>query len=65
MAKSHALPFSNSYISISKPLELLYSDVWGPTPILSTTGARYYVSFLDDLTNFLWLFPLKLKYDAL
>ena len=65
MAKSHALPFSNSHISVLKPLELLYSDVWGPSPILSTTGARYYISFLDDSTKFLWLFSLKLKSDAL
>ena len=46
-------------------LELLYSDVWGPIPIFSTTGARYYISFLDDSIKFLWLFPLKLKSDAL
>ena len=65
MAKSHALPFSHKHISASKPLELLYSDVWGPAPTISTTGARYYISFLDDSTKFLWLFPLKLKSDAL
>jgi histone deacetylase 1/2 len=65
MAKSHALPFSNSHIFVSKPLELLYSDVWGPAPILSTTYARYYIRFLDNSTKFLWLFPLKLKSDAL
>ena len=43
---------------------MLYSDVWGPAPVLSTTGARYYISFLDDATKYLWLFPLKLKSDA-
>ena len=65
IAKSHALPFSYSHISVSNPLELLYSAVWGPTPIFSTIGARYYISFLDDSTKFLWLFSLKLKFDAL
>ena len=53
------------HIFISKPLELLNLDIWGPTPILSIIGARYYISFLDDSTKFLWLFPLKLKFDAL
>ena len=65
MAKSHALPFTHSHVSVSNPLELLYSDVWGPAPILSTTGARYYISFFDDCTKFLWLFPLKQKSEAL
>ena len=45
-------------------LDLIYSDVWEPTHAISTTGARYYVSFLDDCTKFLWLFPIKLKSDV-
>lgn len=65
LAKSHTLPFKSLHVSVSKPLELLYSDVWGPTPILSTIGASYYISFLDDSTKFLCLFSLKLKSDAL
>lgn len=28
------------------------------------TGSRYYVSFLDDCTKFIWFFPLKLKSDV-
>ena len=58
------MPFKNVHVSILKPLELIYLDVWGPTPVLSTSSARYYISFLDDATKFLWFFPLKLKYDA-
>jgi histone deacetylase 1/2 len=64
LAKSHAIPFKHVHVSVLKPLELIYSDVWGPAPVLSTTGARYYISFLDDATKYLWLFPLKLKSDA-
>lgn len=64
LAKSHAMPFKNMHVSVLKPLELIYSDVWGPAPVLSTSGARYYISFLDDATKFLWLFPLKLKSDV-
>jgi histone deacetylase 1/2 len=64
LAKSHVMPFKHVHVFVLKPLELIYSDVWGPTPILSTTGARYYINFLDDATKYLWLFPLKLKSDA-
>jgi hypothetical protein len=64
LAKSHAMPFIKMHVAVSQPLELIYSDVWGPASTLSTSGARYYISFLDDATKFLWLFPLKLKSDA-
>jgi len=52
------------HMSISKPVKLIYSDVLGPTPLLSTSGVSYYISFLDVATKFLWLFHLKLKSDA-
>jgi hypothetical protein len=64
LAKSHAMPFTNMHVKVSKPLELIYSDVWGPTSTLSTSGAQYYINVLDDATKFLWLFPLKLKVEA-
>lgn len=64
LAKSHYLPFKLIHVSVSKPLELIYSDVWGPASLSSTSGAHYYISILNDATKFLWLFPLKLKSDA-
>ena len=64
MAKSHTLPFKLMHVFISKPLKLIYSEVSGPTPLLSTYGASYYISFLDVATKFLWLFHLKLKSGA-
>jgi histone deacetylase 1/2 len=60
------MPFKHVhvYVSVLKPLQLIYSDVWGLAPVLSTTGPCYYISFLNDATKYLWLFPFKLKYDA-
>lgn len=63
-AKSCSLPFSSRLHTSKFPLDLVYSDVWGPASTLSNSGCRYYVSFLDDCTKFLWLFPLKLKSDV-
>jgi hypothetical protein len=34
-----------------KPLELIFSDVWGPTPD-SVGRKKYYVSFIDDFSKF-------------
>ena len=64
MAKSHDLPFKTSTSISLHPLDLIYTDVWGPASVPSTTGARYYVSFMDDYSKFLWLFPIKLKFDV-
>ena len=37
--------------------------LWGPSPVLSSAGFKYYVLLIDDFTRFSWLFPIKLKSD--
>lgn len=59
--KSCKLPFKSSETVSTRPLELLHSDVCGPTPIPSVYGFIYYVLFVDDFSKFAWLFPLKSK----
>jgi hypothetical protein len=62
--KSHQLPFSIFENKSSAPLELVFSDVWGPSPILSTNGARFYVIFVDHFSKFTWLYPMACKSDV-
>ncbi|XP_073266434.1 uncharacterized protein [Populus alba] len=45
------------------PLELVFSDVWGPSLMLSTDGYRYFVIFVDAYTKYIWFFPLAAKSD--
>lgn len=61
--KSHQLPFYNSEHVIKAPLELIYSDVWGPAQT-SVSGHRFYVSFIDAYNRFTWLYLLKSKSDV-
>ena len=63
--KSHRLPFSSSESKSTFPLELIFSDVWGPSPVLSTSGNKYYVSFVDHYSRYVWLFPISNKSDVL
>jgi hypothetical protein len=47
----------------NNPLDLVFSDVWGPAPMLSSNGSCYYVSFLDNFSKFCWLYPISSKSD--
>jgi hypothetical protein len=42
------------------PLELVFLDIWGPAPS-SFGNHSYYVSFIDDLSKFTWIYLLKHK----
>jgi transposase InsO family protein len=41
--------------------ELTFSDVWGPSPVLSKTGAKYIIAFIDDATRWLTVYTMKSK----
>jgi histone deacetylase 1/2 len=62
-AKSHQLPYSVSTSVSTAPLQLIFSDVWGPAPT-SVGRHDYYVSFIDDYSKFTWIYLLKKKSDV-
>jgi transposase InsO family protein len=64
VSKSKKLPFPNSTRMSTQPLELIHSDVW-TSPILSSSGCKFYVLFIDDFSRFTWLYPLRHKSDVL
>lgn len=65
LGKSHDLPFVSKHLQSYCPLELIYTDLWVPSPVLSYQGYRYYVHFLDDFSKFVWIFPLRVKFDVM
>ena len=65
IGKFSQLPFSSHDITVTTPLELIYSNLWGPAPVVSVQGFRYYIIFVDAYTRYTWIYPLKLKFDAL
>lgn len=40
---------------------MIHSNVWGPTPVNSNGGSRFYVTFIDDHTRRVWVYCLKEK----
>ena len=48
LAKSHRISYSPSLNKISKPFEVIHSDVWSLAKVPSISGARYFVTFIDN-----------------
>ena len=48
--KQTALPFNNSVSHALSSFDLIHYDVWGPSPISTPGGSRYFVIFVDDFS---------------
>ncbi|PRQ37607.1 putative RNA-directed DNA polymerase [Rosa chinensis] len=64
LAKSHRISYSPSLHKSPVPFMKIHSDVWGPAKIPSLSGARYFVTFIDDCTRMTWVSFLKNKSDV-
>src|SRR6266702_2850332 len=45
--------------------EEVHSDVWGPSPVATKRGCRYFVTFTDDATRYTVTYILRTKAEAL
>jgi hypothetical protein len=48
----------------SERLELVHTDVWGPSQVSSLGGSCYYVTFIDDSTRKTWVYCIRQKIDV-
>ncbi|CAA7061321.1 unnamed protein product [Microthlaspi erraticum] len=61
MGKSHRLPFFSSESRVLHPLDRIQCDLWGPSPVVSSLGFKYYEVFVDDYSRYSWFYPMKTK----
>ena len=52
LGKQPALPFHNSESMSTGIFDLIHYDVWGPSPITSIGGSRYFVVLVDDYSRY-------------
>ena len=64
LEKIHRVPYLPSSSQKFVPFSLVHSDVWGPAPIATTSGYRWFVIFVDDCTRMTWLYLLKNKSEV-
>jgi hypothetical protein len=62
--KQARLPFKKESFKSSYALQLIHSDIWGPTKEASIGGNKYYVTFIDDYTRKTWICSMKNKSDV-
>lgn len=59
LGKHHRSSFpSHNDSCASTLLELVHSDIWGPSRIASRNGFKYFVTFVDDYSRLTWLYML-------
>nr|KAJ0189895.1 hypothetical protein LSAT_V11C800417220 [Lactuca sativa] len=59
IGKSTKLSLSSSNIKSNNILDLMFCDVWGPTPAVYADGHRYFLLCVDHFTKYMCFFPLK------
>jgi hypothetical protein len=59
LGKQTHLSFNKSDSFSSAPFDLVHSDIWGPAPISTEGGSRYFVIFIDDYSRYTWLYLLQ------
>lgn len=64
MKKMHKLPYNKIEFYCDKPLAILHLDVWGPAPVTSITGFKYYL-IVEEFSTCTLVYPLKNKSDVL
>ncbi|CAN0876377.1 Retrovirus-related Pol polyprotein from transposon TNT 1-94 [Linum grandiflorum] len=62
-AKTKKLSFSASTSQDYKPFDLIHTDLWGPSPVTSRLGFRYFVLLINQATRYTWVYMLHLKSD--
>lgn len=53
--------FMNTGTRATKKLEIVHSDVCGPIQVNSMSGAKYFLTFIDDFTRKVFVYVLKNK----
>ncbi|GJR17971.1 putative RNA-directed DNA polymerase [Tanacetum coccineum] len=64
LGKSSKLPLFESGFQSNNILDLVYCDVWGPAPLLSFEGHRYFMLCVDHHSRYMWIYHLAQKSDV-
>lgn len=64
LGKSKILSFPIVGSCETKCFDIIHSDVWGITPVISHAHYKYFVTFIDDYSQFTWIYFLCSKSEV-
>lgn len=44
-----------------KPFDLIHNDTWGPAPMTTSHGRRWFITFIDDCSHMTWIWLMSHK----
>ena len=63
-AKYKRTCYPSIYKRSTFPFMLIHTNVWGPSPVVSTSGYRWFVTFIDCYSRVTWLYLLRTKNEV-
>ncbi|KAL0539854.1 hypothetical protein IC582_024075 [Cucumis melo] len=63
-AKQHRVSFSSQLYKPTQPFTLIHSDVWGPSKVTTSSGKRWFVTFIHDHTHLTWVYLITHKSEV-
>lgn len=58
LGKSKSLSFPSHGNRGKSCFDMIHSDVWGITPVISHANYKYFVTFIDDYSRYTWIYFL-------
>ena len=63
-AQRKPFPKATEYKKATSPLELVHSDLCGPMEVPSLGGSRYFITFIDDHSNWVTTYTMRRKSES-
>ncbi|KAG8488956.1 hypothetical protein CXB51_016958 [Gossypium anomalum] len=64
LSKHTRVPYPLKPYVQSQLFSLIHSDLWGASRVKNITGARWFITFIDDHTRVCWVYLLKEKSEV-
>lgn len=61
LAKKQRVSYPISGKRSEIPFSVIHIDIWGPSRVTCISGARWFLSFIDDFSKTTWIYLLKDK----
>lgn len=61
MAFAFSKNHCHTHLRATSPLQLVHFDVWGSSLVPSLFGYKYNICFIDDFSQFTWLYPFTYR----